>query len=81
MSRIGNKTIALPEKVKVNVGNDGAVAVEGPKGQTKLEVTTRDFGEGREQSCLAGAGGGNAERESVAWAFARSDQQHGARGE
>ena len=31
MSRIGNKTIALPEKVKVNVGNDGAVAVEGPK--------------------------------------------------
>src|SRR5947208_11273435 len=33
MSRIGNKTIALPEKVKVNIGNDGAVAVEGPKGK------------------------------------------------
>src|SRR5438876_9744980 len=32
MSRIGNKSIALPDKVKVNVGNDGAVAVEGPKG-------------------------------------------------
>ncbi|PYK73791.1 MAG: 50S ribosomal protein L6, partial [Verrucomicrobia bacterium] len=33
MSRIGNKSIALPDKVKVNVGNDGAVAVEGPKGK------------------------------------------------
>src|SRR5438046_1003430 len=26
MSRIGNKSIALPDKVKVNVGNDRAVA-------------------------------------------------------
>src|SRR5262245_45305447 len=33
MSRIGNKSIALPEKVKLNVSGDGAVQVEGPKGQ------------------------------------------------
>ena len=33
MSRIGNKGIAIPEKVKINVGQDGAVAVEGPKGK------------------------------------------------
>src|SRR5438046_9603855 len=38
MSRIGNKSIALPDKVKVNVGNDGAVAVEGPKGKLNLRL-------------------------------------------
>src|SRR5438874_3841188 len=38
MSRIGNKPIALPEKVKVNLGNDGAVAVEGPKGKLNWKL-------------------------------------------
>src|SRR5437870_257134 len=38
MSRIGNKSIALPDKVKVNVGNDGAVAVEGPKGKLNWKL-------------------------------------------
>src|SRR5947209_4537651 len=33
MSRIGNKPVDIPDKVKVNIGNDGAVAVEGPKGK------------------------------------------------
>ncbi|MGI8435428.1 MAG: 50S ribosomal protein L6 [Chthoniobacterales bacterium] len=33
MSRIGNKEVEIPDKVKVNIGNDGAVAVEGPKGK------------------------------------------------
>lgn len=33
MSRIGNKAIDIPEKVKLNIGNDGAVGVEGPKGK------------------------------------------------
>ncbi|MGI8820142.1 MAG: 50S ribosomal protein L6 [Chthoniobacterales bacterium] len=33
MSRIGNKAVEIPEKVKVNIGKDGAVAVEGPKGK------------------------------------------------
>ncbi len=33
MSRIGNKAVEIPDKVKVNVGKDGAVAVEGPKGK------------------------------------------------
>ena len=32
MSRIGNKTISLPEKVKLNVSSAGALQVEGPKG-------------------------------------------------
>jgi large subunit ribosomal protein L6 len=35
MSRIGNKQIELPDKVKLNVSGDGKVNVEGPKG--KLE--------------------------------------------
>lgn len=37
MSRIGKKEINLPEKVKVNIGADQAISVEGPKG--KLEWT------------------------------------------
>src|SRR5688500_19288624 len=37
MSRIGNKAVEIHDKVKVNIGNDGAVAVEGPKG--KLQWT------------------------------------------
>ena len=37
MSRIGNKAVEIPDKVKVNIGNDGSVAVEGPNG--KLQWT------------------------------------------
>jgi large subunit ribosomal protein L6 len=33
MSRIGNKTISLPEKVKLNVSSAGELQVEGPKGK------------------------------------------------
>jgi large subunit ribosomal protein L6 len=33
MSRIGNKAVEIPAKVKVSIGTDGAVAVEGPKGK------------------------------------------------
>ncbi len=38
MSRIGNKIIEVPDKVKVNVANDGAVAVEGPKGKLNWQL-------------------------------------------
>ena len=37
MSRIGNKAVEIPDKVKVNVGDGGQLSVEGPKG--KLEWT------------------------------------------
>ena len=33
MSRIGNKAVEIPDKVKVNIDNEGAVSVEGPKGR------------------------------------------------
>src|SRR3954451_14868339 len=38
MSRIGNKAVEIPDKVKVNIGNDGAVAVEGPKGKLNWQL-------------------------------------------
>ncbi len=33
MSRIGNKAVEIPAKVKVNIDQSGKVAVEGPKGK------------------------------------------------
>jgi large subunit ribosomal protein L6 len=33
MSRIGNKAVEIPAKVKVNIDDSGKVAVEGPKGK------------------------------------------------
>ncbi|PYK09563.1 MAG: 50S ribosomal protein L6 [Verrucomicrobia bacterium] len=35
MSRIGNKAVEIPDKVKVNVDEEGAVSVEGPKGKLR----------------------------------------------
>src|SRR5207253_2005602 len=38
MSRIGNKPVEIPDKVKVNIDNDGAVSVEGPKGKLNWKL-------------------------------------------
>ena len=38
MSRIGNKEVEIPDKVKVSIGNDGAVSVEGPKGKLNWKL-------------------------------------------
>src|SRR6266403_5845221 len=38
MSRIGNKAVEIPDKVKVNVDDDGAVSVEGPKGKLQWKL-------------------------------------------
>lgn len=38
MSRIGNKPVDIPDKVKVNIANDGAVSVEGPKGKLSWQL-------------------------------------------
>jgi large subunit ribosomal protein L6 len=38
MSRIGNKAVEIPDKVKVNIGDDGAVSVEGPKGKLQWQL-------------------------------------------
>jgi len=67
MSRIGNKKITLPAKVKVSVSDSGSVAVEGPKGklawtlpaQVKAsvegtEVTLTRTGESRQEKALHG---------------------------
>jgi len=38
MSRIGNKAVEIPDKVKVNVDQEGAVSVEGPKGKLQWSL-------------------------------------------
>jgi large subunit ribosomal protein L6 len=38
MSRIGKKSIDLPDKVKLNIANDGQVNVEGPKGKLAWQL-------------------------------------------
>ena len=38
MSRIGNKAVDIPDKVNVNIDNEGAVSVEGPKGKLKWKL-------------------------------------------
>ena len=38
MSRIGNKTVDIPDKVKVDISPDGAVEVEGPKGKLNWQL-------------------------------------------
>jgi large subunit ribosomal protein L6 len=38
MSRIGNKPVDIPDKVKVNIADNGAVSVEGPKGKLTWQL-------------------------------------------
>jgi len=38
MSRVGQKNISLPDKVSINIGNDGEVTVEGPKGKLEWQL-------------------------------------------
>jgi large subunit ribosomal protein L6 len=38
MSRIGNKAVEIPDKVRVNIGNDGVISVEGPKGKLNWKL-------------------------------------------
>jgi large subunit ribosomal protein L6 len=38
MSRIGNKPVEIPDKVKVNIDNEGGVSVEGPKGTIEWKL-------------------------------------------
>ena len=38
MSRIGNKAVEIPDKVKVNVDQEGAVSVKGPRGKLQWRL-------------------------------------------
>ncbi len=38
MSRIGNKAVEIPDKVRVNIGDDGVISVEGPKGKLNWKL-------------------------------------------
>jgi len=56
MSRIGNKKISLPPKVKIDVSNEGSVSVEGPKGklQWKLPAAIQAKVDGAEVAVVRG---------------------------
>jgi ribosomal protein L6P/L9E len=45
MSRIGNKPVEIPAKVKVNIDGNGKVAVEGPKGKLDWTPGSRQAGD------------------------------------
>jgi large subunit ribosomal protein L6 len=61
MSRIGNKPVEIPDKVKVNIDETGAVAVEGPRGKLnwtlprgiKATVTDKEVSLAREAETRA----------------------------
>jgi len=38
MSRSGNKAVEIPDKVRVNIGDDGVISVEGPKGKLNWKL-------------------------------------------
>jgi large subunit ribosomal protein L6 len=38
MSRIGNKAVEIPDKVKVNIDDHGSISVEGPKGKLQWKL-------------------------------------------
>src|ERR1051326_4777245 len=75
MSRIGNKAVEIPDKVKVNIGDDGAVSVEG---KTSLETAAQYPCERRRQPGVGDTRSGNAQRESVTRTVAKPGAQHGA---
>ena len=77
MSRIGNKAVEIPDKVKVNIGNDGAVAVEGPKGKLNWTLPREIKASVADNQRLARPRRGDAQRESAARSFAQPGQQHG----
>ena len=52
MSRIGNKAVEIPDKVKVNIDNDGAVSVEGPKGKLSWRLP-RDIRGSVKDNCVS----------------------------
>ena len=38
MSRVGNKPVELPEKVTLNVADDGSLTIEGPLGKLEWQL-------------------------------------------
>ena len=79
MSRIGNKAVEIPDKVKVNIGDDGAVAVEGPKGKLNWTLPREIKASVAGQPSLVRPRGRNAQCEGAARSFAQPRSQHGVR--
>ena len=60
MSRIGNKAVEIPDKVKVNVGDGGQVSVEGPKGKLQWTLPREISASVTRQPRIGSARSGNA---------------------
>src|SRR5437867_10759796 len=52
MSRIGNKAVEIPDKVKVRIDDEGAISVEGPKGKLHWKLL-RDIRASVQDNCVS----------------------------
>jgi len=71
MSRIGNKTISLPEKVKLETQSNGAIHVEGPKGKLATQLP-KEVSVKVEDNVVTVARGGETSREKAMHGLSRS---------
>ena len=81
MSRIGKKSIEIPEKVKLAVSDTGSIKVEGPKG--KLEWVLPDSIKLRVdgKQAVLDRDDRNQSSQGASRAFAQFGLQHGCRRE
>ena len=73
MSRIGNKAVEIPAKVKVNIDDGGKVAVEGPKGKLSWTLPEGIKAEVADNQVSLVRGRRNAQREGAARTVPRLD--------
>ena len=70
MSRVGNQTIAVPDKVNVSVA-DNHVSVEGPKGRLEMDIPKRTS-VSQEDNILKVSRDGDEREESAMHGLSRS---------
>ena len=64
MSRVGNQSIAVPDKVKVSIA-DNHVAVEGPKGKLEMDMPRRTSVSQEENTLKVGRDGDDREAKAM----------------
>ena len=79
MSRIGRKPIEVPAKVKVNIGADGAVTVEGPRGKLAWNLPEGSSRSGGGQQRLLDRQEESRQAKALARSLPRPDRQYGGR--
>ena len=79
MSRIGKKSIEIPEKVKMDITDTGSIKVEGPKGKLEWVLPEANQASHRRQTGGSGPRYRDSSGKGAARPFAQSDSQHGDR--